>query len=316
MVLSLRKKNLLDSFCSHDQECEEHLISVIDKNLSSYCSSVPSAIRVTFEVLDVDTLLTSEQNQSFAFIANSAAKYLSSILETKWPLQFPLPVNNTHNISNSDFHISIYFSREMKSVASSYPCSIAIGTHPWHGIITFNIDYIPKSIDLDEIHQEAAFLTFIHECFHLLGFSKRLFQFWLNNESQPYKNDFPLFNISIRNKTRTYISTSGLKKWSTIRFGQQSLFLNHSYGLELESEGGNGTVLSHPEMSTYFNDVMVGMRTENRIVSELTLVALRDTGWFLIHPKNVGRLSYGYGPSFGSEPLSNFPFLVPRSQYP
>jgi hypothetical protein len=86
--------------------------------------------------------------------------------------------------------------------------------------------------------------------------------------------------------------------------------------LILEDDGGDGTSGSHPEQTFFYPDVMVGFSDYDQRITELTFVAMLDSGWYNVDFRGATYLEYGIGPSFGSNHLINFFDLPPQKGFP
>lgn len=69
-----------------------------------------------------------------------------------------------------------------------------------------------------------------------------------------------------------------------------------SPGMSLETNGGDGTALSHWSRKTASNELMTaGVSVNNPTISYITLALLEETGWYRKIYKDLGKfINYGY----------------------
>jgi hypothetical protein len=109
-----------------------------------------------------------------------------------------------------------------------------------------------------------------------------------------------------------FFQLQNLQKWVQKRFGIINFSSTVPAGLEIELEGGSGTAGSHPEQTLYFSDLMAGVISSEVKITELTFVAMLDSGWYDVDFRGTQRLIFGYGPSIGENILTTFPMEPPQ----
>lgn len=119
------------------------------------------------------------------------------------------------------------------------------------------------------------FSLITHEVTHLLGFASGLYGYWKNSVGENYDPSELTETLTLRDATKTILKTPNV-----VAKIQEVFNCNTLTGLELEDQGGEGTVGSHWEMRTMFNDYMIAHIQNITIFSTITLALLKDTGWY------------------------------------
>lgn len=81
------------------------------------------------------------------------------------------------------------------------------------------------------------------------------------------------------------------------REAQRHFGCTTAQGAPLETEGGEGTSLSHLERRHFDGELMVGnaAMTDRAALSNITLAVLEDSGWFIPDYSAASALEYGRG---------------------
>ena len=116
----------------------------------------------------------------------------------------------------------------------------------------------------------------IHETTHVLGFSSGLFPTWRDSNGNIYKPSSLTWTGTLRGASKTLLITPNVASYSRSAFNCSTL-----KGMELEDQGGSGTVGSHWDMRTLLNEYMISHVSDDVIYSTITLAALQDSGWYL-----------------------------------
>lgn len=114
-----------------------------------------------------------------------------------------------------------------------------------------------------------------HEMSHLLGFSQGLMSYWKNSSGLAYADSDLRKNITIRDTTKTVLTTPTVLEKARKVFNCSSL-----EGLELEDSGGSGTAGSHWDKRIMMNDYMTAYIPTHGIFSDISLALFKDTGWY------------------------------------
>jgi len=139
--------------------------------------------------------------------------------------------------------------------------------------INYEIDFSKKGIE------EYLTSVLIHELTHVLGFSSSYFNYFKFNFTQIDKYGIKRFY---------------LKSPNVIKVAKKYFNCSDIDGVELENDGGGGTVGSHWEARILLGDYMCGStRTEEEVISEFTLAYLEDTGYYKANYYTGGLMRYG-----------------------
>lgn len=116
--------------------------------------------------------------------------------------------------------------------------------------------------------------TTIHEMNHALGFHRVLFDTYKDKNGEYYKQ--PTSHYNRNGVQRLALSTPKVMEMGRLHFGCDSI-----KGVELENDGGVGTMGSHWERTIVYNEMMTGSDMKIKTtLSVLTLAALEDTSWY------------------------------------
>eukprot|EP01137_Pigoraptor_chileana_P003978 Opistho-2@2552 len=212
------------------------------------------------------------------------------------------------------------------AIAYAHHCTLDQYDRPVSGYVNF----CPSMIETEATRYQSMLSTALHEMTHALGFSGSLFGRWrdenLNPRTARDASKNPINNeagnttvksFTERGYTLQKLVTPAVMKAAKLHFGCDSL-----NGAELESQGGDGTAGSHWESRIFLDEYMVGADRPGQAfsaLSEMTMSALADSGWYKINWTAVEPLVWGrgLGCSFatekclsGSPPKANFPFCT------
>ena len=168
------------------------------------------------------------------------------------------------------------------TLASAAAIKIDSSTHrPIVGICNIN-RYIDFSIGNSMDYLQSILL---HEFTHILGFSYYLFEHFPGGYEETifFKKDKRL------GLNRTYIKTKKLVETAKKYFNCSRID-----GVELENQGGEGTVGSHWEARILLGEYMNGnLYLIEQVISEFTLAVLEDSGWYKVNYYTGGLMRFG-----------------------
>lgn len=147
---------------------------------------------------------------------------------------------------------------------------------PIVGVVTINreVDYFKKN---SARYFEGIIL---HEFTHILGFDKYYFKHYFHNY---------ITKIDNNEIEGAYINSKKVLKVAKKYFNCNSL-----EGVELENNGGNGTIGSHWEARILFGEYMNGIiYTTDEVISEFTLALLEDSGYYEAKYYTGGLMQFG-----------------------
>ncbi|KAL4438373.1 hypothetical protein ABPG74_009412 [Tetrahymena malaccensis] len=183
-------------------------------------------------------------------------------------------------VENSDLHIFVTYSNLPKSHSIANAVWCQLDPQPNFGRVLFNI----ANIDFDESSTQSFqdnFSTSLHEILHILGFSGKSIQYWIDPDTnQPYGeiNEHKILTRERRWQVDDVlkISTKNILRVSRNHYGCPSID-----GMYLENQGGSGSMGSHWEKDLLANEFMTASIV-NRVfsISEFTAALLLDTGYY------------------------------------
>ena len=172
---------------------------------------------------------------------------------------------------NADFLI-VFDSKndeEGNWIASSSACYLAGGSkRPLIARSLFNRYLLKEAQDDSIIHEKNIYLL-LHEMMHTLGFSKRLYDYFIDEDGVRITNHIK--TISNRTVIDVPFLTSRLREF----FGCPSL-----EGVYMENDGGIGSEGSHFEKKYFLYEAMASGIMNGQRISEFSLGMLEATGWY------------------------------------
>ena len=147
---------------------------------------------------------------------------------------------------------------------------------PIAGLVNINpqFEFSKKGIE------EYLTSILVHELTHVLGFGEYFF------------GNFHFNSTKIDEKYG--IKKSYLRSPKLINVAKKYFNCNDIYGIELENDGGEGTIGSHWKSRILLGEYMCGTtRSEELVISEFTLAYLEDTGFYKANYYTGGLMRYG-----------------------
>ena len=124
-------------------------------------------------------------------------------------------------------------------------------------------------------------MLFLHELSHILAFNYYLFEYF-----QGIK--YPITKAIINGVERTLLKTPKVLEYARGHFGCPSLG-----GVELENQGGEGSVGSHWESRIMLGDYMISEDYSEQVISDITLAVFEDSGWYSVNYYTGGLFKTG-----------------------
>ena len=149
------------------------------------------------------------------------------------------------------------------------------------GLPVVGLVEISTKLNFTKTNSKEYFQSIIlHEFTHILGFNNDYFTNYM-------KSTFS--RVDEYNITRYYLNSSRVLEVAKNYFNCSEID-----GVELEEFGGGGTAGSHWEARTLLGDYMNGViHPEEQVISEFTLAALEDTGYYQANYYTGGLMRYG-----------------------
>ena len=200
----------------------------------------------------------------------------------------------TSGISGYDVVIFPSFHELPQGVeASATYCAFDQTTgRPLAGVIHLN-----KAFPLNKHNaKNYQIMLHFHELTHVLVFNVDL----IKDHFQGTANANRIITQTINNQARYLLATPKVIEAAKKHFNCSTL-----QGIELENQGGEGTLLNHWESRVMLGDYMIGFEYGESVISEITLAVFEDSGWYQVNGLYTGglfRFGKGKGCDFINKP--------------
>ena len=250
---------------------------------------VPLKIKVDMEYLKAQKLTDDTTNEKLEGIFNEITQTFSKLLSN---YRVALPDDYSNAIKNScgidkmeeetkrgflKYDILIFpkinNSMDKNILAAASPCLISNKKYkPMAGIVLINY-YLSFKEDFNYYMKNLL----LHELTHVLGFYPDVLQ------------SLNLIKTGImNNQIFTYINSSKAIEKAKLHFGCDDI-----EGIQLENQGGTGSVGSHWESRYMLGDYMISFDYSDVVISDITLALLEDTGFYKVNYYTGGLFRYG-----------------------
>ena len=149
---------------------------------------------------------------------------------------------------------------------------------PVIGYVLLNQNYVYQKRNA----QEFLTMLLLHEITHVLVFSNFLFNYFQYHDVTTTK--------TVNGVTRTLIRTPKVLEAAAQHFGCSSID-----GIELENQGGKGSVGSHWEARIMLGDYMISTDYPEIVISDISLALFEDSGWYKVNYYTGGLFRFGKG---------------------
>jgi len=122
------------------------------------------------------------------------------------------------------------------------------------------------------------FATLLHEIYHIMGFSRQLYQFFVDPATNKRKALSDTYIVKNNAKFPYLIKSPHVLEYAKKYFNCPNL-----EGVPVENAGGEGSAGSHWEKVVLGNEIMVADQVANPVLSHFTLKLLEDSGWYQIN---------------------------------
>lgn len=144
---------------------------------------------------------------------------------------------------------------------------------------------------VDGLYRGVAF----HEMLHVLGFSSGVFIKYRDSNGRPWAQ--PVQKRTIDGREVTFLTTPRVREAVRLLHGCAPGDDGYAdlIGAAIEDQGGSGTAGSHWEKAAFMDEVMTGTASFVPVISNVTLAALEDSGWYKPHYDQAEWLAWGEG---------------------
>lgn len=220
---------------------------------------------------------------------------------------YPVPLKEGEKVTGADLYIVLYprpFGVGSNTLAAAlYLNTDSIG-RPIQGGVNVNLAAVPKRVqDFSTVGDRQFFEVALHEVCHVLGISDDAFGNWRNITSTGEGNavDTPkytepiMYTRKVGGKEMKILHTPKLHELMRERLGIEYFDNNEEYpvGVEIEDYGDSGTAGSHWEARVFFTELMTGASIGYARISDVTLCALEDSGWYEVNHSVAEPLEWG-----------------------
>lgn len=168
--------------------------------------------------------------------------------------------------------------------AATYCATDSVSNRPLVGSVAF-------SGEMDFTKGNTIYyvtLLVLHEFNHIMSFNSDLFSLYIDGNGNTLGLDNVVFKKVVNGLERTLIKTPKVLQYARKHFGCATLD-----GVELENQGGAGTVGSHWETRVMAGEYMVGTSYCENVVSEMSLAQMEDSGWYKLNYYTGGLFRWG-----------------------
>ena len=211
-------------------------------------------------------------------------EHLKNIYINSWNKSMIGSDNRNKGIGMNNLGVDLYIfvrfgdKKELgeNTLASAGPRYLSQNSQPILGIVNIN-----REQDFSKKNSLNYFEgIIIHEFTHILGFSKGFF------------ND--VFHNILFKKDKYGIERAYINSTKVVNVAKKYFNCKNLVGVELENQGGSGTVGSHWEARILLGDYMNGViYTPDQVISEFTLALLEDSGYYKANYYTGGLMQFG-----------------------
>ena len=245
-------------------------------------------IKIKFDFTQLATQVNAFELQFFEKVFSKVGDYFSSLLLVQHDnIQLDRSlINNNCDIDNIgggferwlyDYDVVIFpfkdYSYSEQILAAAMPCLVLNNNKPVGGVVGLS-RYISMNKEDSESFYEKLLL---HELSHALGFHPYFFQYLNLMKTEIFDG----YNIS-------YINSPKVLEKAKIHFNCPNI-----KGIEIENQGGEGSVGAHWESRYMLGDYMISTDYTEIVISDITLALFEDLGFYKVNYYTGGLFRFG-----------------------
>lgn len=256
----------------------------------------PIRIYIDYTHLDSQTTVDKAKRDGIKEVVNQTAKMFESLLyvkrsSSKLQIKICAEAKISDAVMNGvDADIVLFpffnpsYTGSIEAAATSCSTDTVTG-RPIAGYINYSIENFhvgrPNSLEY------FTYLSF-HEINHVLVFNDYLWDTFIDANGATIGKSQVVGKETINGVERLVIKTPKVVQAAKRHFGCDSIT-----GVELENQGGEGTVGNHWEMRTMLGDFMIGESYEEVVISDISLAFFEDSGWYKVNYYTGGLFKHG-----------------------
>lgn len=264
-------------------------------------------ISVNYDNIDKDTTVDKTFTDNIKAFTNNAANLFTKILKVI-PLKNVLKVNeeeckrplNTVTVNdqlkneglNVDLILLVTFDTNSKpgdtTEAWATNCMSEETTkRPVVGVVG-----LPKSALKFTKTNWLEHYTYLilHEIFHVLAFNNAFYEQYWNPASSSTR---PISEVILDSYKVNGVNRKLLITPKVIQAAKKHFNCDNIKGVELENQGGDGSMGAHWEARIMLGDFMIAESFEENFISEISCALAEDTGWYQVDCYSGGLFKYG-----------------------
>eukprot|EP01017_Pseudomicrothorax_dubius_P032606 TRINITY_DN4285_c0_g1_i3.p1 TRINITY_DN4285_c0_g1~~TRINITY_DN4285_c0_g1_i3.p1 ORF type:complete len:358 (+),score=69.93 TRINITY_DN4285_c0_g1_i3:125-1198(+) len=200
-----------------------------------------------------------------------------------------VPIQSAYVNSGIDADLIVFVSAtEEQSDLIAWAAVCQFGQQFGNRPIAGQLNFIAKELTTDIYSYSSMITTAIHELFHIIVFSPDHFKHYIDQDGRPYGEENVRKTVTVRGVQTEIVTLPKLVNWARSYFSCSTV-----EGIELENEGGSASKGSHWERRNFMNEMLTSSLTDSPALSELTLLLLESSGWYLVDKTIAAKITWG-----------------------
>jgi hypothetical protein len=288
--------------CGFDHYKSKNLIKYHeenDKDLRFLQNQAYDKIRIYYDyaTLDNQTTVSDETKSRIKLILSNTKAVLENLIQvkrltSKAKFQDCDPAVQVSDLVKTtgveaDLVIFPYVDPKVKGKIEAYASACIISgknNRPVAGLMAFT-----QNLNTTKSNWLNYYVSLsLHELTHVLVFNPDMFSMFVDSSNEPIPIEKIMSTKIVDGIERKYIITPKVLAAAKKHYNCENIT-----GVELENQGGQGTVSSHWEARTMLSDYMIGVSYDEMTISDITLAFMEDSGWYKVNYYTGGLFRYG-----------------------